>query len=223
MWGAAIGLVGSLVGAASQKKAANRYADQLLAANNKRYAQTKELADPMIRAGNYGTDATKSILSSQIMPSMGKDDPYLTAERDKSLSTIGQNTARTKAGIDQVYGSTGNQGAKRGETLMANRADINAKNDLGLKYGEAQTKYKDSRMSLALDGLAGLRQTGAQGVSLMSGAINNAQISDTNAIGLKQAGSDQFYSDLGSLAGIPIGTYLDQLAAKRTPKTAGVK
>ena len=217
---AVLGLAGSYFGAQAQKKAAEKQAAAIQAAANKQAATLRGLAAPYKGLLDYSLPATKSLVDTQIMPTVGKEDPLLTAEHGMNLTGIGRGTNRALAKSKSYWTGTGNVGKLRGEQLAIGQSGVEATNRENLGYGTSQANYKRTRLGLAMDALNGLTQTGNVGTNMLANAAGVEAGGATSAAGVNLEAGNQMYSDIGTIAGIPIGVWLDAQAKKQKAQTA---
>jgi hypothetical protein len=205
---AAIGAATSIWSAIQGKKSADKQADAIKqSAQTERDAQL-ELAKPYSEAASFALPKMRSILMSQIAPTIGKENPYLASAHKLNTGNI----LRSKQGMletsKRFWGASGNSGRGRGEALRIEQNATDAENQENLAYGETQQNYKDANTNRFLQGLTSLAGYGTMGLQTASRGIATAADGEMVAANIRGAGRQSFFGDIGSLAGIPIGQYL---------------
>jgi hypothetical protein len=205
---AAIGAATALYSAVAGKKSADKQADAIKqSAQTERDAQI-ELARPYSEAASFALPKMRSILMSQIAPTIGKENPYLASAHKLNTGNI----LRSKQGMletsKRFWGASGNSGRGRGEALRIEQNATDAENQENLAYGETQQNYKDANTNRFLQGLTSLAGYGTMGLQTASRGIATAADGEMAAANIRGAGRQSFFGDIGLLAGIPIGDYL---------------
>lgn len=215
---AGMGVAGSLFGASKAAKAARAQADAIRYAADRESETMREISAPFLNEAKFALPMLRETIMSQIAPTVGKDNPFLAGAHERNIAGIDRGAGRAKAASTLALGKTGNTGKLRGEMLTIGQSADEAKGRAELDYGVAQTGYRDSRTQMMTDNLFKLGGAGSAGIGpAMSGASATSRGAQTAAM-VEGSAKQDFWGDIGELAGVGIGSYMSDLDAKRMAK-----
>ncbi|HUV04365.1 MAG TPA: hypothetical protein VMX94_04585, partial [Armatimonadota bacterium] len=139
---------------------------------------------------------------------------YLKSAYEQNVRDIGRETER-ELGKSRLFGTTRGVGRSRGEELRIERSGLEAKGRATLGYGIGQREYKEEMTGKFAGGLQDLLNYGQTGIKLAAGAGEVEYGGTTAAAEMISGAKQDYYGDLGSLFGYPIGEYLGERDVKR--------
>jgi hypothetical protein len=212
LFGAGLGAVGAIASAFGQNSAAQEEANAIQQAAAQQAQTLNNLAGPWMSGVSNDLTAYKNLVFGQYGSQVGQNDPFLTAARNESLSTIAQNK---QAGIAAAkYGSGANVSRTRGGILAADQNATAQTNQVNMAYGQGQRAYRNQTADRFSGGLSNLLGYGQYGTGIAANAANVQANGAMTAAGIIGGARSSFFGDLGQLSGLPIGNYLNQVSAK---------
>jgi len=208
-WAAAAGAVGSVIMGNKQVQAAKEAANEIKQAAMRRASQLRELAAPFLEQVKTALPAFSNLIFGEYGSKLGQEDPYLKAAYEKNVQGIGRETER-ELGKSRLFGTSRGIGRSRGEELRIERSGLEAKGRATLGYGLGQRAYKERATERFSGGLQDLLNYGQTGIKLAAGAGEVEYEGTAGAAEMISGAKQDYYGDLGSLFGYPIGEYLGE-------------
>jgi len=200
-WGALISFGGSLIGANKAKQSGMAEASAI----DRLREYLSGLAQPYLKAGEYGVSGLKNIISSYLMPRAGKESPILRGSHEQNLGSIAKGSQAEQRAAESFWGARGNVGRAIGEKFATRRRATEATNVENLRYGGAQEEFKDTTAGRLQAALGGMGELGTTGLGL---ATNAAQMG-VQAAGVRSGAQQGYWEDLMTLLGTGYGMYRD--------------
>ena len=205
-WAGALAGLASGYGADQQQSAAQEAANKInSAAVNANNAVTAAYAPYIAKENEY--------LNGTLLPAMTEENPYLKAEHEQSLGTIGRNTASQEKSAESYWGQYGNVGRGRGEAQRANKAGLESTLKENTDYGINTTSIQKQAAQEYYNALMGI---GNQVGSIAEGNANRLYGANTSAAGITLNGANTSLNTMGTTIGSALSmwankNYNDQL------------
>jgi hypothetical protein len=209
MWGTIIAAGIGLLSANKANKAAQAQTDAMLETARMEDRRIRELTAPWLQQAKFAMPMLRQTIMSQLAPEVGRDDPFLTKERDIAMRDIGRGEQTALGQTARRWTATGNIGRGRGEQLRIGRSAEEARGEVGLQYGKAQRSYRQGASAAFINALSGLANQGTQGLGpAVTGARDLAQ-GTMEAARTRAEGQTGMWGDIAGI-GASVGQYFDE-------------
>lgn len=196
-----IGALGGLFGASSAQNAQTEMAKQMLRLAERQAQYGRSIAQPGLTAANQAITTQGNLLSSQILPKLGKQSGLIEAARQKAVTDLQRQGQAAQARSGMFWGMAGNQGAARGEQLRIGRGTTEAINATNLSGAQGQEQYRATNLNSALSGVSNLGSMGLNLAQIGMGTANQGTANQLGALQSQSAASTYLPSMVSGLGG----------------------